>query len=174
MTNYPTDHLTEAVMARVERCRDMSQLDMFTTADLDLRNMIDNYMVRQLAGRLIDYPVRESEWPALLETAKRNLRRLNHIGFQETYDVDFGRILADLNLPRLAAIPRDNATDEVVKRAWVKGKTHREDPSEVLAAMAPLVRWDEALYEYARQLRSNEVHRESNSSTGSIERWQSA
>lgn len=159
MTNYPEDHLTPEVMGRVERCKDMSKLDMFTTTDLDLRNMIDNYMVRQLAGRLTDYPFDESDWPAVLETAKRNLRRLNHIGFQETYDADFAQILRDLNLPRLPAIPKDNATEEVIKRARSKGKTYQEDPSEVAAAMAPLVRWDDALYEYARQLRSNEEHR---------------
>jgi hypothetical protein len=162
MTNYPKDHLTEAVVSRVERCRDMSQLDMFTTSDLDLRNMIDNYMVRQLAGRLIDYPFSESEWPALLEIAKQNLRRLSYVGFQETYEADFGQILRELNLPRLSAIPRDNATNDVVKRAWINGKTHQENPPEVLAAMAPLVRWDEALYEYARQLRSNGMNGSSN------------
>lgn len=156
MTNYPTDHITEAVMGRVERCRDMSQVGMFTTIDPDIRNMIDNYMVRQLAGRLTDYPVPESEWPELLETAKRNLQRLNRIGFQETYDADFGYILNDLHLPRLTQIPRDNATEDVVKRAWAKSRTYQEDPAEVAAAMAPLVRWDEELYQYARQLRSDE------------------
>ncbi|WP_191908364.1 sulfotransferase family 2 domain-containing protein [Hypericibacter terrae] len=155
MTNYPKDHLTEAVMSRVERCRDMSQLDMFTTSDLDLRNMIDNYMVRQLSGRLVDYPFRESEWPALLEIAKRNLRRLNRVGLQETYEADFGRVLCDLDLPRLPVIPRDNATDDVVKRAWVKGKTYQENPADIQAAMAPLVRWDDALYDYARELRAS-------------------
>jgi len=157
MTNYPTDHLTNAVMSRVERCRDMSQVDMFTTSDLDLRNMIDNYMVRQLAGRLTDYPFPESEWPRLLETAKRNLRRLNYIGFQETYERDFKAVLLDLNLPCLPVIPRDNATDDVIRRAWIRGKAHREKPAEVLAAMAPLVRWDDALYDYARQLRSASI-----------------
>jgi hypothetical protein len=155
MTNYPTDHLTDAVMARVARCRNMSQLDMFTTSDLDLRNMIDNYMVRQLAGRLIDYPFMECEWPKLLEIAKRNLRRLNYIGLQETYESDFRRILHELNLPCLPVIPRHNATNDVIKRAWFKSKTHREDPSDIAAAMAPLVRWDQELYDYARQLRSN-------------------
>jgi hypothetical protein len=157
MTNYPMDHLTDAVMSRVEKCRDMSRLDMFTTSDLDLRNMIDNYMVRQLSGHLIDYPFRESEWPKLLEIAKRNLRRLNYVGFQETYNSDFGRILRELNLPRLPEIPRDNATNDVIKRAWFNSKEHREDPAEIQAVMAPLVRWDEALYEYARRLRSSEL-----------------
>jgi hypothetical protein len=154
MTNYPIDHLTAAVMNRVAKCRDMSRLDMFTTSDLDLRNMIDNYMVRQLSGHLIDYPFRESEWPALLEIAKRNLQRMNYVGFQETYNCDFGRILRDLNLPRLPEIPRDNATNDVIKRAWFNSREHREDPAKIQAAIAPLVRWDEALYEYARQLRS--------------------
>jgi hypothetical protein len=169
MTNYPEDYLTPEVMGRVELCKDMSKLDMFTTTDLDLRNMIDNYMVRQIAGRLTDYPFHESEWPAALETAKQNLRRLNHIGFQETYDADFEQILRDLNMPRLDAIPKDNATEDVIKRARMKGKTYNEDPSDVAAAMAPLVRWDEQLYEYARQLRSNKARGDSNRLTAYIE-----
>jgi hypothetical protein len=152
--NYPQDRLVEGQKKiRIEKCRGMSPLDFFTTTDLELLSMIDNCMVRQLSGRLLDYPVRESQWPELLKIAKRNLRRLNHIGFQETYEADFGRILHELKLPRLAAIPRDNVTDAIVRRTSA-GRSHpAENPTEVMAAMTPLVRWDQALYEYARQLR---------------------
>lgn len=159
MVNYPEDRLLDsAKKSRIERCRGITQLDMFTTKDLDLRCTIDNYMVRQLSGRLTDYPLQESQWPVLLEAAKRNLRSLNFVGFQETYEVDFKTVLHQLNMPCLSAIPRKNAIDEIIKRAGRDSTVHREDPSEVAAAMTPLVRWDEQLYEYACQLRSTEMH----------------
>jgi len=159
MVNYPEDRLLDsAKKSRIERCRGITQLDMFTTRDLDLRYTIDNYMVRQLSGRLTDYPVQESQWPVLLEAAKRNLRSLNFIGFQETYEVDFKTVLHQLNMPCLSAIPRKNTIDEIIKRAGRDSTVHPEDPSEVAAAMTPLVRWDEQLYEYARQLRPNGTH----------------
>ena len=48
--------------------------------------MVDNYMVRQLSGHLTDYPIPESAWPCLLETAKRNLESMNYVGLQESYE----------------------------------------------------------------------------------------
>ncbi len=153
MTNYPEDHLNKGIRDRVERCRDMSQCDMFSTADPDLRNMVDNYMVRQLSGHLTDYPIPESAWPCLLETAKRNLESMNYAGLQESYEADFAQIMHELNMPCLTQIPKENAIDEVVKRAVFKSKAHCEDPADVQAAMAPLVRWDEMLYEHALALR---------------------
>ena len=56
-------------------------------------------------------------------------------------------------MPCLTQIPRENAIDEVVKRAVFRSKAHRENPADVRAAMAPLVRWDEMLYEHALALR---------------------
>ena len=153
MTNYPEDHLNENVQDRVKMCQNMSQCDMFTTANLDLRNMIDNYMVRQLSGHLTDYPIQESAWPSLLETAKRNLESMNYVGLQETYEADFAVIMRELNMPCLTPIPRENAIEEVVKRAAFKSKTYSENSADVRAAMAPLVRWDALLYRHALALR---------------------
>ena len=153
MTNYPDDHLSKSVRSRVERCRGMSQLDMYTTDDIDIRNMVDNYMVRQLSGRLTTYPIAEWEWPVLLETAKRNLESLNYVGFQETYGTDFVQIMRDLQMPRVEPVPRENATVGGPLGAWKQSDIQPESAAAVMTAMAPLVRWDEMLYEHALALR---------------------
>lgn len=139
---------------RVALCKGMSDREMFTTENIDLRNMLDNYMVRQFSGRLTDYPVAEEEWPILLERAKNNLASINFVGFQDNFAQDFKVILQQAHLPLFGAIPELNigkktGGDIAVLPAGT-GKNTPAMPSE----MDPLVHWDEQFYEHAKRLRA--------------------
>lgn len=149
-SEFPDDLVHEAARELAEKCRGLSRVELFSSRELAIRNMTDNCMVRQLAGRLVTYPVADDEWPDLLETAKSNLRKLDFIGLHETYDDDFIVLMQQLGLPHPHTVPRDNVTSN-----WVSGHEAVECEDEVAAAMAPLVHWDQQLYGYARALRTS-------------------
>jgi hypothetical protein len=95
----------------------------------------DNYMVRQLAGSIQDYPVAPGAWPELMERAKRNLASLDFVGLQENFDRDFAFILKELNLPKGGTFKAINSTIR-------KAKAQLEiDPS--------LYEWDQRLFDAA-------------------------
>lgn len=148
-SSYPEDRYNTLTADMFARSRGLSGEAMFASEDTLVRCMIDNYMVRQFAGRVLDYPVAESEWPSVLEIAKANLRKLSFIGFNETYETDFARFAEHVHLPRLLAVPHENAT--IARRSGPAD----EATTELSVAMAPLVRWDSALYDFALSLRGS-------------------
>jgi len=94
------------------------------------------------------------ELPAKLAAASRKevamarLHRLSFIGFHEQYAVDFGKIVRKLRLPAARAVLHANAT---IRPRALEGVSRLEETLNVV--VAPLVRWDDELYRYARSLR---------------------
>lgn len=153
MTNPSDRHKPKELHARVALCWEMSPVDMFTTGNLDLRQMLDNYMVRQLSCGLTEYPVEPHRWPELLERAKRNLASLDYVGFHDRYADDFVQLLSRTQLPLIGPVPHLND----VKHTRPPGRRGRlralmNDP-EVSAALGPLTYWDAQLYDFARRFR---------------------
>jgi len=153
MTSPSDRHKPKEPHARVALCWGMSPLQMFTTDNLDLRQMLDNYMVRQLSCGLTEYPIEPARWPELLERAKRNLESLNFIGFHDQYAQDFKLLLHHTHLPLIGAVPHLND----VKYAEPSGRKAQiyamKDDPDVTAALEPLTYWDAQLYDFAQRFR---------------------
>ncbi|HEY5048795.1 MAG TPA: sulfotransferase family 2 domain-containing protein [Rhizomicrobium sp.] len=107
---------------------------------------LDNFMVRQFAGRLEEYP--DEAYPAsqMLDHAKAHLSSLDFVGFTDRYDEDFSRLVDRARLPRAGITPRYNVTRQA--------NITKESP-EVSDAIRDLllarVRLDLELWEFARQ-----------------------
>lgn len=153
-SNYPDEHFNESVRTLAERSRRMSREEMFTSSDPIIQNMTDNYMVRQFSGHLIDYPIRDEDWPMLLDEAKSNLRKLSFVGMQETFAQDFHTLCQRLNLPQVSSVPMDNVTATTTVQTQNKQRPSNEKNSVLNDAVASLTCWDKLFYEYAQELRS--------------------
>ena len=153
MTSSSDRHKPKELHARVELCWGMSPVEMFTTDNLDLRQMLDNYMVRQLSYGLTEYPVEPGRWPELLERAKRNLESLNYVGFHDQYAQDFMQLLHHTHLPLIGSVPHLNDV-KYAKPSGRKEQIHamKDDP-DVAAALKPLTYWDAQLYDFAQRFR---------------------
>lgn len=77
-----------------------SPVELARSRDPIILAHIDNYMVRALAGSVHDYPIACADWPKLFDRALTNLRSLNFVGFQDSFDSDFATLLERLNLPQ--------------------------------------------------------------------------
>jgi hypothetical protein len=108
------------------------------------RYAMDNFMTRQFAGGLEDFPD-ESNRMAMLERAKVHLSSLDFIGFTDRYDEDFPRLIGRAGLPQLGLTPRYNVTRQA--------NVHRDSPDVSVAVRNLLldrVRVDMELWEFAR------------------------
>jgi hypothetical protein len=116
---------------------------MFSSDNPMIRSMTDNFIVRQLSGRLVDYPVGEDEWADLLDAAIHNLKKLSFVGLQEAFAVDFNAVRTMLKLPSPSHLPRNNVT------------TGNPQPVEegVHEIVERLVYWDDILYKFSRESR---------------------
>lgn len=135
---------THPIYDALERCATMSPEEFFLSEEYPFRFLVDNFMVRQFATKLTDYPIAEDRWPALLEQAKANLAKVDFVGFQDTYDADFRALAPHLYMPVPKVVPRDNpalAGDERAMPAFT-------DP-RVAETVENLVKWDSALYRFA-------------------------
>jgi hypothetical protein len=145
-TDYPERHRPSGLVEFVSRCHGMPPDQFFTSNDPEIVARVDNYMVRQLATSVRNYPVGEQDWPELTARAKTNLASLDFVGFQDSFDDDFGRLLRLTNLPAPERVPHMNRS---VKRP-------RSEPSPaVVEAMDRLSKWDRELYDFARTLRDH-------------------
>jgi len=119
--------------------------DLFENSDNSVC-MLDNLMVRQLAGDMREVPSTERRWSALLEQAKDNLDRFDYIGFQENFDHDFARVTRMIGLPPVSEPPRINVTKELYGNISVDDIALDQD---VMEWVEYLTRWDRKLYAYA-------------------------
>jgi hypothetical protein len=132
----------------IDRCSRLSAEEFFLTADPEILTLIDNHTVRQLAGGMNDYPVAEADWPELLAKAKANLRRVDFIGFQESYDADFLALMKTIKLALPKVVPHVNKA--------LGGVAPRPAPrADVEQAIARYTKWDDALYRFAVELRAS-------------------
>jgi hypothetical protein len=81
----------------------------------------------------------------LLALAKANLRKLSFVGFAETFDADFRKIMTDLGLPPPAKAPRSNATGPRPGKASLTA-----EELQLIREVTPL---DQAIYDEAWALR---------------------
>jgi hypothetical protein len=133
LTSMPDWVDDERVNPLIEACRGKSPQELALSRDPLILAHADNYMVRQLAGSIQDYPVAPGAWPELLERAIRNLASLNFVGLQENFDRDFTFILKELNLPKGGSFKAINSTIR-------KARSQLEvDPS--------LYEWDQKLFD---------------------------
>jgi hypothetical protein len=95
---------------RIEKAGLKSAADIAAWRDPMVLARADNYMVRQFAGSVRDYPVAPEDWPRLLDRAISNLNSLSFIGYQESFDNDFALVLERLNLPRMGNFAIVNPT----------------------------------------------------------------
>lgn len=155
MTSLPDwiDERMERHRRLIVLCRGKTPQQLAASRDPTILAHVDNYMVRQLAGSVQDYPVAPDAWPQLLERAKRNLISLDFVGLQESFDRDFAHILKELNLPGGGSFKTINGT---LRRA----KADLEiDPA--------LYEWDQKLFDWASaHVRSREASRASSVDEG--------
>ena len=127
---YPHGTVSEDVADLYDDITRMTPLEFFSSTDSRIRELTDNIMVRQFGGTVLE--------------ARRNLEKLDYVGFTETFDHDVPRILKAVNLPVPSRIPRLKVSN-----------SFRDMPTQsndVTAAMAPLVELDSVLYEHALRL----------------------
>lgn len=133
----------------IDRCSRLSADEFFLSDDPEILTLIDNHTVRQLAGRMNDYPVPEVAWPDLLAKAKANLQRIHFIGFQESYDADFLALMKTIKLAQPKVIPHVNKALD-----GGSGKSRAASKPEVEQAIARFTKWDDELYRFAVDLRA--------------------
>jgi hypothetical protein len=139
------EHPSYGVM---KRCAGLSAEAFFASDDPLVLATIDNHMVRQLAGRMADYPVPEAEWPGLLDKAKANLARIDFIGMLETYEADFRGLIHAIRLRQPRKVPYQNRGLDRFGPRPADGAS-----PEIERTIDRLTRWDRALYDYAVALR---------------------
>lgn len=144
ITDYPEAQMHPGIKPFLETMKGMSADAFFTSSEPMFLANADNYMVRQLATSIHAYPVAEEAWPALVAKAKANLAKLDFVGFQESFDADFRKMLEICHLPKPRNVPHMN-------RSVKKPRT--ELSPEAAQAIARLTKWDREIYDFARTLR---------------------
>ncbi|MGD0192929.1 MAG: sulfotransferase family 2 domain-containing protein [Rhizomicrobium sp.] len=106
---------------------------------------MDNFMVRQFAGRLDEYPHVTSPAQEMLDRAKEHLSSLSFVGFTDRYDESFAALIAKAGLPSPNITPRYNVTRQSGAR---KESSQIDDATRRL--LLDRVRLDMELWEFAR------------------------
>jgi hypothetical protein len=106
---------------------------------------MDNFMVRQFAGRLDEYPDIASPAEEMLARAKAHLSSLSFVGFTDRYDDSFAALIAKAGLPSLNVTPRYNVTRQSGTR---KESSQIDDATR--QRLLDRVRLDRELWEFAR------------------------
>ena len=110
LATYSKDIEDPRMQKMVRACEDSTPEQLAQSRDPVVLAHADNYVVRQLAGNVLDYPIAPSQWPLLTERALQNLRTLDFVGRQETFDEDVRELIQRLNLPRYNCFSRQNAS----------------------------------------------------------------
>jgi len=149
LKNVPVERRAYGMKDVYLHIEDMGPSEFFTSAYAPLRYLLDNFVLRQFAGSLTEFPTTHEQGELMLQNAKLNLAKLDFVGFQEHFDEDFPRLVKRLGLPRVRQVPRSNVTDNLIKNADDRKKTRAPFDEEVEAAIEPLIRWDRELYQFA-------------------------
>ncbi len=132
--------------AVAQAARDLS-LDDFLVSQLpEVCEVLDNQQTWQLASmyRIVDrLDTNISENAVVLELAKSHLRTLSYIGFTESFDESFTKIVSEVGLDVPAKIPRQLQTADPLL-------INQIDPA-VLKCLRSRLQLDYALYDFAKQ-----------------------
>ena len=124
----------------------------FRNDDKRFHHILNNYMVRAIAGDM-RVPDTDEGWDELLQRAKDNLLKIDHVCFTETFEEDFLKILKDVKLPRILPIHRQNETKNLLESDVEQAFFKRPFSDETNEAIAPLIKYDQQLYDYACEMR---------------------
>jgi len=132
LARYPSQPENRRLQKLTAACHDRSPQQLAHSSDPIILSHADNYVVRQLAGCVRDYPLGAGEWPRLLEKAHKNLASLDFVGLQENFSEDISIVLDRLRLPKAA------------KFSVINGSPKRETEIEVDPV---LYEWDQKLFD---------------------------
>lgn len=147
---YPDSLIPKNQHDLYDRTLGMSPREFFTFEDPRHRHAIDNGLTRQIGGGMDPLPLDADRMRDLVGAAKRNLRKMNHVGFTDTFDDDFRSILKRLDLPRPRQVPHDKKSNPSLSGRKSKAEAFERFKAETGDLLKPLVRYDDQVYRFAR------------------------
>jgi hypothetical protein len=125
------------------------QLDFETFLSSQHPHVLQNLENRQTwqLGAHADVELRAGNGERVLEAAKRNLQRIDAVGFSEFFSEDLRRMVEGLGMGTVASVPRENATG-------VRPRTADLAPA-IKSKLEALNALDIELYRYARGMVRN-------------------
>ncbi len=129
--------------------------EFYAIDDVRIRQLADNVMVRQIGSSHYPIPDTDKDWAALLEQAKTNLQKFDHVCFKDSFDRDFVQVLQSANLPVLPNIGKRNVSNGDGLEQGGQKCVRRKFVTEAADMIEPFIRWDRQLYEYALNLRAS-------------------
>ena len=128
---------------RVARAASDLSLNGFLVSRLpDVCEIIDNQQTWQMASMYWHTNRQNSDESVALELAKKHLGTLSYVGFTETFDESFTRIVSDVGLEIPRRVPRQLQTVEPVLAEQI-------EPA-VLAELRSRLQLDYTLYDFAK------------------------
>jgi hypothetical protein len=127
LATYTSDIKDPRMQKMVRACEGLTPSQLAQSNNPVVLAHADNYVVRQLSGSVLEYPVVPSQWPLLTDRALRNLKSLDFVGTQETFDEDVAELLRRLNLPRYNRFSRQNAAPRAVTPIDVEADLYKWD-----------------------------------------------
>lgn len=150
MRNHPKRIIPEGLKEIYQAAAELPPEEFFQLDDHRLEYMTNNFMVRQIAGALRETISSEDDWKDVLERAKSNLTKFDRVCSTETFDTDFSRVLADVELPRVLPLRRQNETSALIKNQNEREIALRRFGEEVNRVVDPFIKHDWQLYQFAR------------------------
>jgi hypothetical protein len=131
----------------LKKLKSLTFEEFCTSDDPEVLYSTNNYMVRQLSGRINGTAGLEAPFGELLEQALKNLATMDYVGFQQTLDRDFHDLVQKTGFP-LLRLPKENITKKLSTKsgALYNAAANKQD---LLRLAAPRLKWDMALYEQA-------------------------
>jgi len=140
-------------MAGPRLAKQMSLLEFLRHRGDDLLVSTDNSIARYFLGTMYAGPNGEFLVPkdAVYTTCIRNLKRLNFVGFFDSYERDFQRLANYLGFAGHHPVPHENAGSLTNER---REAVEREPiTKEIEAELERRTRFDQMIYDYARSRR---------------------
>jgi len=149
-TSLSRSRLNDAVGDRVlaGQILEMTPYQFFTNQSYRLRFDNDNCMVRQLSNDMTVIPSDDRDWQNRLSDAMCNMRQMDFVLFQESFNDDFGRLVSQLGMRKPNHTPRKKDSKST---AWeyLQNAESGFDRS-VWDRMRLLTQYDRELYEWAK------------------------
>lgn len=124
--------------------------DFFSGSDFKALYATNNLMVRTMAGRVNGTAGMDIPFEAMLEQSIKNIKTLNYVGFQKTFDDDFRNLVRKSGFPVLR-LPKENITEKLPAHP---GPSYEAGANKqvIMEMAAPRLKWDFAFYQRALEL----------------------
>ncbi len=135
---------------RLRKMKSLSFAEYCTNNDPEHLFFTNNFMVRQLAGRLDGTAAADAPFEEILAGAVKNLQTMAYVGFQQTLGADFELIVRKIGFPPLK-LPNENITKKLAAHPGpsYEASANKQD---ILTLAADRLRWDMAFYQKALEL----------------------